>query len=111
MSNYSITNMKITILDTEYKIEKCKLNSKHLENKYDGTTEYASQKIYISEELKGREYRETMRHEIIHAFLLESGLYTEMSHPENGHDEQMIDWIAIQYPKIKKVFHELHIDY
>jgi len=110
-NNISIIKMKIDILGTEYTIKKCKLNSKHLENKYDGTTDYSTRKIYVSDELEGREYREVMRHEIIHAFLLESGLYTEMSHPGIGHDEQMIDWMAIQYPKIRKVFHELHIDY
>lgn len=44
----------------------------------------------------------TLRHEIIHAFLNESGLTSN----SNGVDcwarnEEMIDWIAIQYPKNK----------
>ena len=52
--------------------------------------------------------RLTLRHEIIHAFLNESGLTSS----SNGVDcwaknEEMVDWIAIQYPKIKKVFKNL----
>jgi hypothetical protein len=44
------------------------------------------------------------RHEIIHAFLFESGLAQDMYHPSYGHDEQMIDHIAIQLPKMIEVF-------
>lgn len=52
---------------------------------------------------------ETMRHEVIHAFLNESGLKwnsfpTERAWAKN---EEMVDWIAIQFPKISKVFKEL----
>lgn len=62
------------------------------------------------EDLKAQE-RLTLRHEIIHAFLNESGLTSS----SNGVDcwaknEEMVDWIAIQYPKIKKVFQQLGCD-
>ena len=50
-----------------------------------------------------------LRHEIIHAFLFESGLAYKFEHPETGHDEQYVDWFAIQSPKIFRVFSELDL--
>ena len=51
--------------------------------------------------------KKVLRHEIIHAFLYESG----MSHCSNQSDcwavnEEMVDWFAIQAPKIFKIFRE-----
>lgn len=53
----------------------------------------------------------TLRHEIIHAFLNESGLMESSSKFEHGwsQNEEMIDWLALQCPKIFKVFHKLGI--
>lgn len=48
--------------------------------------------------------RKILRHEIIHAFLFESGLHENFFHPDFGHDETYVDWIAAQYPKLKAVF-------
>lgn len=42
---------------------------------------------------------QTMRHEILHAFLIESGLGDECSI-----DEVTVDWFAMQAPKLFKVF-------
>ena len=55
--------------------------------------------------------KKTLRHEITHAFLNESGLTDCSSVPSNGwaKHEEMIDWFAIQSPKIFKVFQELDI--
>lgn len=51
----------------------------------------------------------TLRHEIVHAFLNESGLQSSTCVPsESGwaRNEEMVDWIAIQLPKIMKAFEE-----
>ena len=46
-----------------------------------------------------------IRHEIIHAFMYESGLDANFEHANQfGHEETMIDWIAIQFPKLYKAF-------
>ena len=45
-------------------------------------------------------FKEVLRHEIIHAFLDESGLNNYSS------DEQLVDWLAIQFPKLQKAFNE-----
>ena len=54
--------------------------------------------------------KKQLRHEIIHAFLSESGLSVNFEHCSKfGHEETMVDWIAIQFPKIHKVYEELGI--
>lgn len=52
--------------------------------------------------------KDIMRHEIIHAFLDESGL--QMSSFASGawaENEEMADWFALQLPKMVKVFREV----
>lgn len=55
--------------------------------------------------------KETLRHEVIHAFLNESGLKQCSHGVECGwsKDDEIVDWFAIQSPKIFKVFQELDI--
>ena len=50
--------------------------------------------------------RNTLRHEIIHAFLYESGLWANSTQDVGpwAMNEEMIDWLAIQWPKIQDVF-------
>ncbi len=48
--------------------------------------------------------KQTLRHEIIHAFFAESGLHSDSDYAEN---EELVDWIAIQFPKMLKVFQEV----
>lgn len=50
----------------------------------------------------------TLRHEIIHAFLYESGLWgSTIDGGAWAMNEEMIDWVATQLPKMLKVFKEL----
>ena len=49
-----------------------------------------------------------LRHEVIHAYLHESGL-GEAATFDDEHFEQLVDWIAIQYPKLAKTFAELQV--
>lgn len=48
----------------------------------------------------------TLRHELIHAFLNESGLQWNSFAPEKAwaKNEEMVDWFAIQMPKLLKAF-------
>lgn len=51
--------------------------------------------------------KKTLRHEIIHAFLHESGLdWSTVPVDCWATNEEMVDWFAIQSPKIFKVFRE-----
>lgn len=47
-----------------------------------------------------------IRHEVIHAFLKESGLAENTDWATN---EEMVDYFAIQFPKMLKVFKELGV--
>lgn len=51
--------------------------------------------------------KKTLRHEILHAFLHESGLDYSSCQPEAwATNEEMIDWFAIQEPKIFDVYQQ-----
>ena len=103
--------MGVYILGTEYAIryEKRK-NDEKLEDAY-GYLERYSKEIVIEDiehnplEAKNLEdfQKKVLRHEIIHAFLYESGLSVNSDWADN---EEIVDWIAIQFPKMLKVFEE-----
>lgn len=51
--------------------------------------------------------KKVLRHEIIHAFLAESGLGENSGEAGSwARNEEMVDWIAIQFPKILKAFQQ-----
>ena len=62
-----------------------------------------------TEEMIVRKEKEILRHEIIHAFFNESGLGWNSLPVEQAwaKNEEMVDWFAIQFPKILKVYKEL----
>lgn len=63
-----------------------------------------------NEESKNALKRHNLRHELVHAFLNESGLsQNSLNHGCWAKNEEMVDWFAIQSPKIFKVFQELKI--
>lgn len=102
----------VNILGTEYTIEPRELKDEDI----DGFTDNTSKLIVIRSDNKNDvgnfEYlqRKQLRHEIIHAFMSESGLQCNWQHIEQfGHDETTVDWFAIQSPKIFKAFQELDI--
>ena len=50
-----------------------------------------------------------LRHEIIHAFMYESGLdsNTTWCTEDEEHPEMVVEWIAVQFPKMLKTFNEV----
>ena len=50
--------------------------------------------------------KETIRHEIVHAFFYESGLWDNSFGIDNSwaKNEEMVDWLAIQFPKMLEAF-------
>lgn len=52
-----------------------------------------------------------LRHEIVHAFLYESGLWqSSLKGMCWAQNEEMVDWVAIQEPKLHKAFKEAGCD-
>lgn len=68
----------------------------------------------LSDYQKNKEMRlwqRELRHEIMHAFLNESGL-SDSSNRFDGawaKNEEMVDWLAIQSPKIFSTFKKMNI--
>ena len=106
---------KINILGTEYRLEyRKKEDDSNLNSNCDGYTD-TSVKLLVVEDMQPEEgckldlteYRKRVaRHEIIHAFLFESGMEANTHVCGNGWaaNEEMVDWIAIQFPKILEAF-------
>ena len=102
----------INVLGTEYNVK-----FKEMKNEgVDGECDYTSKEIVIRSDnandigcFKWLQKR-SLRHEIIHAFMAESGLQNNWQHIEQfGHDETTVDWFAIQSPKIFEVFQKLDL--
>ena len=51
--------------------------------------------------------KQIIRHEIIHAFMFASGLGDSWEHREYGHDETVVDWMALQFRKIEFAINEV----
>ena len=117
--------MKIDILGTEYRIEIHKVSEDSYmekkglagyceeENKLIVIADMSEEKYFVGMDEKAQEtYRKkTLMHEIIHAFQNESGL-SDSSNRFDGawaKNEEMVDWLAIQAPKIYKTFQKLNI--
>jgi hypothetical protein len=101
--------MKIKILGTKWTI---KCDSEENDPALEGSDGYCdnSIKTIVIRNLEKSQYslkdleaytKKVLRHEIVHAFLFESGLAMNSSESESwATNEEMVDWIAIQGPKI-----------
>lgn len=115
----------VNILGTEYKIETRKISEDKVlkDNQYGGYC-CDDEPLIVIADAEDKEYFEdynekekklwtskTLRHEITHAFFNESGLQSSSNPCEKAwaRNEEMVDWFAIQSPKIFKVFQELDI--
>jgi hypothetical protein len=103
---------KINILGTEYSIELKEMGN----SDYDGYCDYTSKCITVRSDNYNKVeafdwlQKKQLRHEVIHAFMAESGLQANWEHKQEfGHDETTVDWFAIQIPKITKALVEAEI--
>lgn len=114
-----MSKRKINILGTPYTVEiKSPQQDKFLE-RCDGYCDKTSHKIVVATKSEDCELddfdayqRKVIRHEVLHAFLHESGLDCNIYRPKGevgGHDEQTVDWFAAQYPKIRRVYEALGV--
>lgn len=111
----------VNVLGIDYKIVTRSKEKDHtLKDGNDGYCDYSTKSIIIvdldsledwSEESKeARDYyeRSLLRHEIVHAFLYESGLDICTNSCENGwaRSEEIVDWIALQGKKIYEAWNK-----
>lgn len=78
----------------------------------DGFCDDSAKEIYVDDMSKAAQSQDSkknleayrnkvMRHELVHAMLCESGLQVESDWARN---EELVDWIAIQGPKLVKLW-------
>ena len=110
----------VNVLGTEYKVETHKISEDNT-LKSNGWSGYCDEtlKLIVVADTSEEEYypnmtdeaklimtKEILRHEITHAFLDESGLQSSSLQYSSGWavNEEMVDWFALQSPKIFKAF-------
>ena len=113
-------NKKINVLGTEYILNyKTKKEDEMLKTR-DGYTDNYLKRIVV---VRNKEFSDgwdknaieiyknkVLRHEIIHAFLYESGLDVNSNKSYSwAENEEMVDWFAIQSPKLFRIYKELDI--
>lgn len=106
--------MKLNILGSEWTVEHRNADADPiLLNGNGGYTDPSINLIVISNRKQSDDVadfdeiqKRCLRHEIVHAFLYESGLGENYEHLQYGHEETMVDWIAIQFPKMMEAFKE-----
>lgn len=74
-----------------------------------GYCDKSSKKIVVTtENLELENFAEyqkkCLRHEIVHAFMYESGLAENWEHKNFGQEETVVDWVAIQFQKLLEIF-------
>lgn len=108
--------MKVRVLGTEYEIISIAETNDNLE-KYpllkdsSGYTDITTKQIYILKYKQSEDtftnldvlYKKTLRHELVHAFLYESGLFNN-SKDDWARNEEIVDWIAMQFEKLLATF-------
>ena len=109
---------RINILGSEWTIEKRKREDDPNLDDNDGYTDTSIKLIAVKDiqPEKGKKFdlecyiKQVIRHEIIHAFLFESGLDSNCFFSGSwAMNEEMVDWLAIQSPKLFKVFEEADV--
>lgn len=105
----------VNVLGTEYQIQSSEdIHRTLMESQNTGECDMYAKVISISpqeyiindsrEDVRKSVYNICMRHEILHAFFHEAGV------DKYSADETLVDFIAMQFPKMKALFEEVGCD-
>lgn len=106
--------IKVKVLGTEYNVFLATEDNQPRLRGLDGFCDDSTKEIYVDDMSKATQYPDSkkdlaayrnkvMRHELTHAMLSESGLQNESDWARN---EEIVDWIAIQGPKLLKLWED-----
>jgi hypothetical protein len=105
--------MKIDVLGTKWSVTICSEKDDERLHDCDGYSDWTTKKIAVEKEVVGTledmdvYVKKVLRHEIVHAFLLESGLHECSGETDAwASNEAMVDWFARQGPKIYAAWKE-----
>lgn len=106
----------VNILGTVYTIKARSAAEDELLKDYDGYCDWTTKEIVVEKDYDGTLHdmsvyaRKVLRHEIVHAFFLESGLNESSGHTEAwAMNEEMVDWFARQGQKIYNAWREVGV--
>ena len=103
---------EVNVLGTVYTVEfKAEEEDEKLEDT-NGYCDITSKRIVIRKVIRERKtienlevhYKNTVRHELVHAFIHESGLNVNSDWATN---EEFVSWVALQFDKLQKAFEEV----
>ncbi len=108
-NHMKVKDMELSILGSKWRVtSRDRQNDKLLEGLAGYTDAYA--RLIVLAVMDPEEHtisnphaelQSTLRHEIIHAFFYESGLWTDSETADHwAMNEEMVDWLAIQFPKM-----------
>ncbi len=102
----------VNVLGTEYTISFVSEQDEPRLKDCDGFCDETTKEIVVENYKRGEpgskgklelQEQKNLRHEIVHAFLFESGLAENSDWAQN---EEMVDWVAKQGPKLMKAWQE-----
>ena len=105
--------MKVNVLGTEYTIHFIPEDELNILTDCDGYCDETVKELVVKQYKRGDagskkgldvQEKKNFRHEIIHAFLCESGLAENSPWAQ---DEEMVDWFARQAPKLVQAWQEV----
>lgn len=104
--------MTVDILGTKYSVHYRNPSEDKFLRECDGYCDKTSKKIVVTtENIELDDFekyqKKCLRHEIIHAFMFESGLGCNWEHKPIGQEETTVDWFAIQFPKLLVAFQKV----
>lgn len=108
-----MTKKTVNILGSKWTIKEQSKDENELLKNCDGYCDWTVREIVVEREVQGnlkdmeKYINKVTRHEIVHAFLFESGL-AECSYETDSwaQNEEMVDWIAKQGLKIYKAWQD-----
>lgn len=106
--------MRVNVLGTDYTVTLVSDTEENRLRECDGFCDNSSKEIYVDNyettpydplnKVAPRvQIQKNLRHELVHAFLFESGLAENSPWAQN---EELVDWIAMQGPKLWKAWQE-----
>lgn len=107
-----IKEMQLNILGSTWKVVSRKEKDDERLKNASGLTDPSCRMIVLADAtpeeytigVPANDLQRTLRHEIVHAFLYESGLWCNSGYCENwAMHEEIVDWISLQLPKIWEV--------
>ena len=109
-----LLNTAVDILGTHYHVRSVsETEDKRIRNK-NGFTDWTSKEICIEKIWDGdlsvmdNLVKKVIRHELIHAFMFESGFGDCFEHGEYGQEETVIDWFSFQFEKIANAIEKIY---